>query len=142
MATTRQIHERFNTDEANNITSAKDFAGFASDLTDEEIKRSIEVINLIRAKYAGKSNTAHNLENMRDEVLTRLAETNVLADFDVTPALYGEPPRVEIIGKITADPIHKQGFDHEKKRFEVIEAKKRNEDYRGQKEPTNSRKKK
>lgn len=130
-----KLQDRFNMD-ANQITSAKDFAGFASDLTDEEIQRSVKIINNIRLKYAGKSNTAKNLEEMRDEMLTRMAEINILATFDPTPCFYGEPPEMEIVGKIGGDPIHKHGFDHERKRHEVLEANKRNEDYRGQKEPT------
>lgn len=136
----RRLADRFNTDDANQITSAKDFAGFATDLTDEEIKNAISIVNDIRLKWAGKQNNADNLEKMRDEILYRLAENSILATFDPTPAFYGEPPAVEIVGKLGSDPIHKHGFDHERKQFEVIESKKRNEDYRGQKEPYNRRK--
>ncbi len=140
VAKTRRLQDRFNVDSANEIVSAKDFAGMASDLTDEEIKNAIRIVNDIRLKWAGKQNTSTNLENMRDEILTRLAEINVLATFDPTPVFYEEPPTVEIIGKIAPDPIHKYGFDHERKRHEVLGAVERNEDYRGQKEPYNKRK--
>jgi hypothetical protein len=136
----QRIGDRFNMD-SNQVTSAKEFAGFATDLTDEEVKQAIQIVNLIRVKYAGKSNTAKNLEDMRDEILTRLSDVGVVATFDPTPCFYGEPPEMEIVGKVQNDPIHKYGFDHERKRHEVLEANKRNEDYRGQKERTNKPKK-
>jgi hypothetical protein len=88
-------------------------------------------------KYANKPNTADNLERLRDEVLTRLSEINILATLDPAPCFYGEPPIVEIIGKVATDPIHKVGMDHEKKRYEVLKSKERNEDYLGQKERYN-----
>lgn len=123
------------------ITSGKQLAGWAADLTDEEIQKTVSIVNAARAKYAGLPNTAENLEKLRDEMLTRLADINILAEFDPTPSLYGEPPQVEIIGKVSTDPIHKYGFDHEKKAAEVRKAKELGEDYRGQKESYNKRKK-
>jgi hypothetical protein len=116
------------------VGSAKELSRIATDLTDKEVQQTVQVINVARAKYAGKANTAQNLEAMRDEVLYRLAEINVLAEFDPTPCFHGEPPTIEIIGKIAGDPINKYGFDHERKRHEVLEAEKRGEEYRGQKE--------
>lgn len=121
------------------IKTAKDFAGFASDLTDKEIKQAILIIEEVRWKYAGKANSAKNLEALRDEILTRLADMSVLATVDVAPCFYGEPPELEIVGKIAGDDIHEHGFDHERKRHEVLEANRRGEDYRGQKEPYNVR---
>lgn len=123
------------------IHTGKQFAGFASDLTDEEISRTIQLINNIRLRYSHKTNTPSNLEAMRDEVLTKLAEIGILAEFDPTPTLYGDPPIIDIQGKVAGDPMHKWGLDHEKKKFEVVKAKELDEDYRGQKEPYNKRKK-
>ena len=124
------------------IRSDKQLADFASDLTDEEIMNTARIVRGIQQKYAGKPNTEQNLEHLRDELLTKLAEINVLATVDPSPCFYGEPPIVEIVGKLGGDPIHKYGFDHERKRHEVLESKKRNEDYRGQKEPYNKRRNK
>lgn len=116
------------------IHSEKQFADFASDLTDKEIQQAVRVIKEIQSKWSGKPNTAQNLEFMRDEVLTKLAEISILATFDPAPCLQGLPPEIEIVGKVGGDPIYEYGFDHERKRHEVLESKKRNEDYRGQKE--------
>lgn len=121
------------------IQSGKDLAQVATDLTDEEITKTVQIVNVIRQRYAGRTNTVDNLEELRDEVLTKLAEINILATFDPAPCFYGEPPELEIIGKINTDPIHKQGFDHELKSFQVNEALKRGEDYLGQKERINKR---
>jgi hypothetical protein len=106
----------------------------ASDMLDWEVKQIGEVVMEASIKYSRKSNTVENLTEMRDELLTRLAEINVLAEVDPAPCLYGEPPEVEIIGKVSTDDIHKYGLDHEQKAYEVNEAKKRGELYRGQKE--------
>lgn len=116
------------------VKSMTDLVYKASDMMDYEVQEIATVLYDISARYSRKSNTVQNLEEMRDEILTRLAEINVVAEVDPAPCLYGEPPEVEIKGKIASDDIHKYGFDHERKRHEVNEAKKRNEDWRGQKE--------
>lgn len=120
-----------------NISSDKQLAQVASDLTDHEIQQVFRIVTSVRDRYAMKQNTPENLEAMRDEVLTRLAEINVLATFDPTPAFYGEPPAFEILGKVSGDSIHKYGFDHERKQYEVIKSKERGEDYLGQRESYN-----
>lgn len=115
--------------------SDRAFSQSASDLTDHEIQQTFKIVELVRLKYAGKPNTSENLEQLRDEVLTRLAEdVNILASFDPAPCFYGEPPILEILGKVTGDGLYKDGFDHEKKQYEVIKSKERGEDYLGQKE--------
>lgn len=119
------------------ISTGKEFAQVASDLTDEEIQKTIQIVNGIRMKYAGKPSSAKNLEAMRDEVLTRLTDINILATLDPSPVFYGEPPILEIIGKVSGDVSHKEGFDHERKQDEVVKAKELGEDYRGQKERYN-----
>jgi hypothetical protein len=111
-----------------------DFVHKAADLTDREATQAIKIIHAAQVKWSGRPNTEKNLDHMRDEILTQLASVNILASFDPTPCFYGEPPEIEIIGKVAGDPIHKYGFDHEQKEYEVKQAVKRNEDYRGQKE--------
>lgn len=111
----------------------KEFAHAASDLTDHEISNCFKIIELLRFKYSGRRNTVKNLESLRDETLTRLAEISILATMDVSPCLYGQPPEIEILGKLDVDPIHKYGFDHELKKQEVNKANDRGEDWLGQK---------
>lgn len=118
----------------------KNFALAAVDLTDREIQATLKVVEAVRLKYAGLPNTPDNLEALRDEVLTRLMDINVLATLDPAPCFYGEPPELEIIGKIKGDPIEKYGFDHEQKQYEVLKSKERGEDFLGQKENIDKRK--
>lgn len=118
----------------------RDFAHAAGDLTDTEISRLFTVVEEVRMRHAGKTNTAENLDALRDETLTRLMEIGILATLDVAPCFYGEPPTLEIVGKITGDGIHKHGFDHEQKQWEVRKSVERGEDWLGQKEGVNKRK--
>lgn len=112
-------------------------------MTDTEISQVFQVIHLVRQKYAGKANTAENLDALRDETLTRLMDIGVLATLDPAPVFYGEPPIVEILGKVKEDKtFHTEGFDHEKKMYEVRKATERGEDWLGQKEAVNKRKSK
>lgn len=119
------------------ITSTEQLAGFAMDLTDLEVGQIGQLIGKIQMKYGRMANTEKNLDALRDEVLTSLANIGFLANVDPTPCFYGEPPIVEIVGKVAGDDIHKYGFDHERKYWEVQEANKRGEKYRGQKEKHN-----
>jgi hypothetical protein len=117
------------------ITSTKELAGFAQDLTDIEVGQMGKIIGKIQRTYARKANTPENLDQLRDEVVTRLAEEmGLLATLDPTPCFHGEPPIVEIIGKVSGHSFHKDGFDHERKYWEVQKANKLGEDYLGQKE--------
>lgn len=117
----------------------KGFAHAAADLTDSEITQVFSIIESARARYAGRHNLKGNLEELRDEVLTKLMEINVLATFDPAPCFYDEPPVVEILGK--TDPVFKDhGLDHEKKQFEVRKSVERGEDWLGQKESVNKQK--
>lgn len=116
------------------ISSTEGLAKFASDLTDYEVGKVGEVVGALVQKYSHKANTAENLNALRDEVLTRLADMGILATLDPAPCFYGEPPTVEIIGKVAGHDDHKYGFDHERKAHEVRKANELGEDYRGQKE--------
>lgn len=121
------------------IHSAKQFVHWQDELTDEEAVAAVKIVAEIQAKYAHRPNTKENLEELRDEALTRLMALNIVAELDPSPCFHGEPPILEIRGKVAGDPIHTQGFDHEKKQWEVRRAAERNEDYLGQKERANSR---
>jgi hypothetical protein len=113
------------------VTSGKQLAHSAADLLDSEVKQVLEVVVNVQERYQYRSNTATNLEALRDELLTRLMDIGIIATVDPSPCLYGEPPDLEIIGSTRLD-AH-DGFDHERKRAEVVTANVRKEDYLGQK---------
>ena len=118
----------------------KGFAHAAGDLADSEIQRLFQTVEEVRLRYAGRANTAENLEQLRDEVLTKLMEQGILATLDPAPCFYGDPPVLEIIGRISGHVQNTQGFDHEKKGWEVRKSVERGEDWLGQKEGINKRK--
>lgn len=121
------------------ITSGKQFADFATELLDSEVQQAVKVVVSIQEKYRHRPNTAANLEQLRDEALARLADIGILATLDPAPCFHGEPPVLEILGKVKGDPIHTQGLDHEQKGYEVRKSVQRGEDYLGQKERVNPR---
>lgn len=121
----------------------KDLAHSAGELTDSEISKMFKIVEEVRLRYSGRSNTPENLEALRDEVLNKLMDIGILATLDPTPCFYGEPPTLEIVGKVEADKVfHTEGFDHEKKQYEVRKATDRGEEWLGQKEAVDSRKQK
>ncbi len=115
------------------VRTGKEFANAATDLLDSEVQQIVAiVVGDIQQRYATKANTAQNLEALRDEVLTRPMQIGIVATFDPTPCLYGDPPELEIVSSTRA--VHKtDGFDHEQKGYEVVKANERGEDYLGQK---------
>ena len=115
------------------ITSEKQFVHFNDELTDSEAVAAVRIVAHVQEKYQFMTATKENLEAMRDELLTRLMEMNILAEVDPAPVLNGEPPVVEFIGKIAGDDIHKYGFDHEKKQWEIRKAREQGKDYLGEK---------
>lgn len=126
------------------VRTPKEFSGALTlDLTDAEIKRAMEIIVAVKRKYSERwahmsfdtfEKVADQLEIMADEVRDRMAnELDVLATVDGTPVLNGEPPVIEIIGKLPGSDMDKYGMDHERKEHEVKLAAERNEDYLGQK---------
>lgn len=122
----------------NTAGSTEELARMAIDLTDYEVSQVGRIVGELVRKYGTRPNTAENLDQLRDEALTRFMEMGILATLDPAPCFYGEPPVLEIIGKVAGDPIHKEGFDHERKTYEVRKANSRGEDYLGQREPANN----
>lgn len=122
------------------IHSEKQLVHFADELTDSESVEAFQLVMELQMKYAFKPNTQQNLEELRDEALTRLMEKNILAELDISPCFYGEAPILELKGKVSGDAIHAYGFDHEKKKWEIDKAHDRGEDYLGEKESPVSRK--
>lgn len=122
------------------VKSRQQLSDYAiQELHDDEVIKVAQIVNAARNKYRGRPNTPQNLEMLRDEMLTRFAEIGVLAEFDPTPCFYGEPPVVEIKGRVAGHDSFKHGFDHEKKGWEVNTAKQRGEHFRGEKEGYDTR---
>lgn len=119
------------------IKSPEQLAQFSMELTDHEVGQIAQIIGKIQRTYGKKHNSPENLDMLRDEALTRLAEIGILATVDPTPCFHNEPPIVEIIGKVPGHEMHTHGFDHEKKSWEVKKANELGEAYRGQKEKHN-----
>lgn len=120
------------------VKDVKQLVEFASELQDTEVRKLAQVIAGVSAKFSQRLATPDNLEAMRDEILTKLAKIGILATVDPTPVFYGEPPTVEIVGRIggTEQAVH--GLDHERKMYEVKKAVSRGEDWLGQKESPDS----
>lgn len=119
------------------FTSGRRFAELAADLTDEEIQRAFTVINKVRLKYMGLANTPDNLEQLGDEMETRLADINILAKLDKTPCASGEAPVIEIIGKISGGSFSEIKVDHERKGWEIKKAHAQGEFRYGEKSSMN-----
>lgn len=123
------------------VHSKKEFVHSNDELADSEAVKAVRIIGEVQIKYWKKVANKQNLEALRDEALYRLAtELGIKAELDPTPCFYGEPPILEIQGKMEGDDIHKYGFDHEKKGWEVKKAHERGEDYLGEKEALESKK--
>lgn len=128
----------------NVVSNLTDFSNAMTlDLTDEEIKLFGELTLKIRARYIERwrlmnfdsiDHAIDELEKFRDELSTTLAERmGLLVTVDGSPILAGEPPIIEVIGKIDGTQFATYGMDHEKKETEVKLATERNEAYLGQK---------
>jgi hypothetical protein len=137
------------------VRTPKEFSdSLTTELTDEEIVQAGRVIGQCKVKwekifrskfydyanYSGRDvakrfDEAQNLcEKFSDEVSYRLAdEAGVLATVDIVPIFNGEPPVIEIVGKIDSTTP----FDHDKKEYEVKKAVKKDEAFLGEKESIN-----
>src|ERR1700693_2509068 len=100
------------------VHSAKEFSyGLTQQLTDDEIKRSLEIMVPIkekweerfRAKFGNVNFTIEKamelVEQFEDELKTTLRERlNVYATVDVTPLFEGEPLVIEFAGVMSDHP--------------------------------------
>lgn len=115
------------------------------ELTDAEIQAAWRIIWGVRAKHQMKFIQKFNdastfnlddalkaLEEMEDEIKTKLAEVDILASVDTVPILEGQPPAIEIIGMLPGSNLAKYGMDHERKEFEVKRATQRGEAFLGE----------
>lgn len=120
--------------DAGRVSTLKDFSGgMTLDLTDDEIKRAMEITITTKAKWQeifrrkfpfDSIEAAMDLvDNFEDEIKTRMAEElNLLVAVDVQPLLEGHPIEVEFVGALPGHTLNTYGMDHEKKEFEVKRA--------------------
>jgi hypothetical protein len=133
---TQHNHGELNTPDGT-FSSGRQFAGFAMELMDSEVTAAFEIVESARRKYAGMPNTEKNLQRLSDEIVTRLSDIGILATLDPTPVVFGDPPVLEIIGKI-GDVGFQQATDYEKKSWEVRKAHNRQEYFLGERESVDS----
>lgn len=127
------------------VWTPKQFSdGLTLDLTDDEIKRAFEIIITVcrkwRAQFAAKlrhgnfsvEEAMRLLDNMEDELVTRLAESmDLIATVDAAPVFEGQPPIVDLVGALPSHYSANYGFDHERKSWEVKRAKDLGQDFLG-----------
>jgi hypothetical protein len=128
------------------VSTAKDFSGAMTlDLSDEEIKRALEITTSIVRKHQAvwrRKFPFDNLEQIADllEELEKelsykmMTELDVLVRVDGTPIFQGGHPVIEWMGKVQGSSLDKHGQDHERKEWEVKKARERDEDFLGQKD--------
>ena len=135
------------------IKSKKEYADILTqDMTDDEISKSLAIILPIKEKwqerfrrrigtYSNVEAAMEDVEKFEDELKYELAtRLHIYATVDVLPVLEGKPPVIVIQGPLEDHSIHKFGFDHEKKGYEVTHATRNDEAFLGEK-PKHKRKK-
>jgi len=131
----------------NVVTSTKEFSDAVTlDLTDDQIRRAFEIMLPIRLKWMEKfqrkatsplfgiEEAMELVEKFEDELKYELAtRMDLYVTVDVTPLFEGNPILIDFHGALDTHEIHKYGFDHEKKGWEVKKATAKEEDFLGQK---------
>lgn len=115
-----------------------------ADLHDADIKNIGIVWREIMDKWAKRPNSRHNLEEMAKEAHDKFLKVGLIVDINTIPCLIVDPfthqsgaPIITVLGHVEGtqhalDPS--EGFDHERKRHDVLKSKEIGEEYRGQKE--------
>lgn len=117
------------------------------DLYDWEIQKAAAVYWKHHAMIQqGIPNTPAAVKEFGKRIQDDYYKAGFLVNVDMTPCaiinpsskggVMSYPPEVEIIGYVN-DPEDKQEFDHDEKRFEVLDSRSKGEKYRGDKERVN-----
>jgi hypothetical protein len=103
-----------------------------TELREEDVRNIGRLAAQIVPKYKYRLRSAQTLQEFDNEVMHRFAEVGLIARVlpDPDTGMY----TIDVIGHVPGHDIHKFGFDHEEKQYEVRKATERGEDYRGQKE--------
>lgn len=115
------------------------------DLSDDEIKRALEVcVTVVRKHqdvwkqkypFTSMEQIADLLNELEKELAYKMMEeVECLVRVDGTPAFVGQPPVIEWLGKVDTSSLAKYGQDHERKTWEVQHAEARGESYLGEKD--------
>lgn len=119
------------------VSSKKDLAKIATgSLSDEEVYEVGQVVGQLVEKYAFLPATENNLARLDDEATDRLYRLGYLVHLDVEPCLSGQPPIIDIMGKV-GDVGFQKPFDHERGIWGVNKAHSRGEYHYGELERTN-----
>jgi hypothetical protein len=129
------------------IKSKKEYADLLTqDMTDDEITKSFNIMIPIIKKwqerfirraesYPTVEAAMEDVNRFEDELKYELAtKLKIYATVDVLPLLEGKPPVIVVQGPLEDHIIHKYGFDHERKTYEVTHAARNDEAYLGEKE--------
>jgi hypothetical protein len=103
-----------------------------TELQEEDIRNIGKLAAEIVPKYKYQRRSPKVLQQFDTEVMHRFAEYGLIARVvpDVDTGVY----TIDVLGHVPGHDVHKYGYDHERKQFEVRGATDRGEDYRGQKE--------
>jgi len=93
-----------------------------SDLQDDEIVWIRQLAHELTLKWSRKPNNQNNLQEMCREAKGKAQARGIIIDWDLIPVISGRPPVLVVIGK-NSDHENKYGFDHEKKRHDVLKSK-------------------
>lgn len=116
------------------IKTRKQLSKFSTgSLTDEDVTTVGKIVYALQLKFRNRYANETNLAQLEDEAMTKLAEAGFLAKVDPTPTLTGDPPIVEIIGKVGNLGFQKP-HDHERQYWDVAKAEERGEAFLGEKE--------
>ena len=112
------------------------------DLYDWEIQKVAEAYAECQYLVANTRNTPDKVREAGLRIQDIFTKHGFLVNVDMAPCLILLPngrtgsPQVEIIGRVD-DPYSEREFDHDEKRFEVLDSKAKGEKYRGDKERVN-----
>lgn len=141
--------------DAGRVKDATEFAHTAYNLLDHEAKEALDITRKYQLRWIQGAQRIlsdprlgpHTFEKLMEfaesvgqDVKEEFAERlSLMVAWDPTPILEGKPPLLTVMDKYDREDIHKHGFDHEQKQFEVLKSKARGEAYLGQRERVNAR---
>lgn len=110
----------------------------SADLYDHEIMKIGVIYRELMAKYARKHNTRMNIEEFVKEAHDKFLKIGLVTEIGTTEALLGiGPPSITVVARTPGSIEDTEGYDHERKRHEVLDSKVRGERFRGEKETYN-----
>jgi hypothetical protein len=111
-----------------------------ADLYDHEIARIPPIWQKLMAEFSAKPNTRANLDELAKRAAEEFIRIGLVVEVDTSGALITDPrtmragsPEIVILGRLPGSPEDEHGFDHERKRDEVLRSRERGEDFLGQK---------